>query len=74
MSRFVKEFDTINAAQPLSTEQVLELLGAEGKASGQRTDAVACFLAGASGWEQALRELRGAFAEVQAGLNDGQSE
>ena len=39
-----------------------------------RQDAVACFLSGGEGWEQALQELGGAFADEEQGLMRGQSE
>ena len=62
MARYDKDIDT-PGAQPLSDEQLLGLLGqASGEVSG-RTEAVARFLARAEGWQQAARQLDGAFSD-----------
>ena len=63
-----------SARGPLSLAQLAELLGPAAGSDAERKDAVACFLAGAEGWEEALRQLRGAFANEERGLTDGQAE
>ena len=73
MARFESDLDA-SAAGPLSLTQLLELLGPANGDEASRRQAVACFLAGAEGWEEALRTLGGAFAEGEAGLKDGQAE
>ena len=72
MARYDKNMDA-SAAQPLSGPQLLELLDQPPRGGSERTDAVACFLAGAEGWEQAAQQLGGAFAPCTPGLNDDQS-
>ena len=73
MARYDKNLEA-SAAQPLSAPQLLQLLDQPACGSSERTDAVACFLAGAEGWEAALRQVGGAFAEREPGLKDDQSE
>ena len=73
MARFERDLGAA-AAEPLSLTQLLELLGPAGGDEATRKQAVACFLAGAEGWEEALRSLGGAFAEGEARLRDDQAE
>jgi len=70
VARYDKNMDA-SAARPLSVEQLHELLDGPARGSSGRTDAVACFVAGAEGWEQAAQQLGGAFAECEPGLIDG---
>jgi hypothetical protein len=72
VARYDKNMDA-SAAQPLSVPQLLALLDQPARGGCERTDAVACFLAGAEGWEQAAQQLGGAFAEFEPGLTDAQS-
>jgi hypothetical protein len=71
VARYDKNIDA-SAAQPLSVRQLHELLDQSAAGSSERTDAVACFVAGAEGWEQAVRQLGGAFAQCEPGLFDDQ--
>ena len=73
MARYERDFGA-SAPEPLSLTQLLELLGPAAASDTARKDAIACFLAGAEGWEQALQRLRGAFAEGASGTSDGQTE
>ena len=73
MARYESNFGA-SASEPLSLTHLLELLGPAAGDDTARNDAVACFLAGAEGWEQALQRLRGAFAEGATGLSDEKAE
>lgn len=73
MARFERDLGA-SAAAPLSLAQLLDLLGPAAGGEVERTGAVARFVAGAEGWEEALRELGGTFAETEQGLTDGQAE
>ena len=73
MARYDKNMDA-SAAEPLSVPQLLELLDQPAPDGSERTDAVACFLAGAEGWEQAARQLGGAFAECKPESIDEKSQ
>ncbi len=58
-----------DADTPLSMDELLHLLGADDGADTQaRRQAIACYLSATDGWRDALKELRGAFAEEAAGL------
>ncbi|MEO7635140.1 MAG: hypothetical protein ABIS38_05780 [Sphingomicrobium sp.] len=73
MARYETDFGAA-APEPLSLTQLLELLGPAAAGDTARKDAIACFLAGAEGWEQALQRLRGAFADDATGLSGEQAE
>ncbi len=73
MARYERDFDA-SASEPLSPTRLLDLLGPAANGEDARKDAVACFLAGAEGWEEALQRLRGAFAEGEQGLTDDQAK
>ena len=62
MARYETDLDAAKA-EPLSVAQVLALLDPAGIGGSARTEAVARFLAGAEGWEEAAGKLGGAFAE-----------
>ncbi len=50
-------------------DELLHLLGADDGADTQaRRQAIACYLSATDGWRDALKELRGAFADEAAGL------
>ena len=73
VARYERDFGAC-APEPLSLTQLLELLGPAAADDTARNEAIACFLAGAEGWEQALQRLRGAFAAGATGLSDGKAE
>jgi hypothetical protein len=57
--------------QPLSLDELLLLLG--DKAAGEersREDAIACYLSASEGWRDAMKRLRGTFAERRGGLRE----
>ena len=61
-----------SAGQPLGASQVLAPPDRPVSAVSPRAAAVARFLAGAEGWEEAAQQLRGAFAQSQADVIDDQ--
>jgi len=72
VARYDKDLDA-RGAQPLSVPHMLALLDPAGNAGSARTEAVARFLAGAEGWEEAAEQLGGAFADCDPGSGDDQS-
>ena len=57
--------------KPLSLNELLELLGAEGELdSREREHAIACYLSAGEGWREAQQRTRGAFAEGESGLKE----
>ena len=59
------------AEEPLSFDELLALLGKVGEGDpDSRNDAIACALSASEGWEEAVRRLRGAFAEEAPGLRE----
>jgi hypothetical protein len=62
VARYEKDLDALGA-EPLSVPQVLALLEPTHGDGSARTAAVARFLAGAEGWEEAAAKLGGAFAD-----------
>jgi hypothetical protein len=68
VARHEGDFRT-DAEEPLSLDELLALLASveEGEA-GSRKDAIACALSASEGWQDAVKELGGAFAEEAAGL------
>jgi hypothetical protein len=60
-----------NAEEPLGLDELLALLGSVDKDDVQaRSVAVACALSASEGWQDAVRRLRGAFAEEAPGLKE----
>jgi hypothetical protein len=57
------------AEEPLSLDELIALLSsmAEGDPHA-RNDAIACALSASEGWQEAVRRLRGAFADEGPGL------
>ena len=69
LARFDGDFRTF-AEEPLSLNELLELLGKKAEESGRsREDAIACYLAGGDGWREAMKLLGGTFAEGATGLS-----
>jgi hypothetical protein len=64
----------INAEASLSLDELLALLGADGKDAPTREDIVACALSASEGWQEAVRRLGGAFAEEAARLKERKGE
>jgi hypothetical protein len=57
--------------EPLSVTELLALLGASAEdGEWSRENAVACYLSGSEGWRDAVKLLRGTFAERTAELKD----
>jgi hypothetical protein len=66
LSRFERDFSAAGDA-PLSTTELLNLLGANTNLTGpERQEAIACYLSAGDGWDRALKTLRGAFASDAA--------
>ena len=61
--------------QPLSLNELLALLD-EGIEAGEasRGDAIACYLSGSDGWREAVKRLRGTFAEEDARLRERKAD
>jgi hypothetical protein len=56
----------IGAEATLSLDELLDLLAMAGEEGGNsREDAIACYLSGSDGWREAVKFLRGAFAEEE---------
>ena len=63
------------AKEPLSLDELLSLLGnVAGKQGDSREDAIACALSASEGWQEAVKRLRGAFAEDAAELRERKDE
>ena len=60
-----------SAEQPLSLNELLELLNASGEGDFQaRQDAIACYLSAGEGWRDAMKRLDGAFADKESTLRE----
>jgi hypothetical protein len=60
-----------NGGAPLSIDELLALLGDDVRADAEsRQHAIACYLSGGEGWREAVKHLRGAFAEDASGLRE----
>jgi hypothetical protein len=60
-----------HAEEQLSVAELLALLGASAEGGEwSRENAVACYLSGSEGWRDAVKLLRGTFAEETAELKD----
>ncbi len=65
MARHEGDFHA-SAGEPLSLEELLDLLSAEGRFDSRaRQQAIACYLSAGEGWREAMRQLGGAFAEIE---------
>lgn len=70
MARHEGNFRT-GAEEPLSLNELIALLGSIGESDvASRNDAIACALSASEGWQDAVRRLRGAFADGGPGLRD----
>ena len=70
MARYERDFRG-NAKEPLSLDDLLTLLGNfEEGSERSRDDAIACALSASEGWQEAVKRLRGAFAENESGLSE----
>ena len=64
-----------SADEPLSFHDLLALLGSEDPADSQRRqDLNACYLSAGEGWREAMKQLGGAFAEIDAGLRERKAD
>ena len=60
-----------HAEEPLSVAELLALLGSSAEdGEWSRENAVACYLSASEGWREAVKLLRGTFAEGSAELKD----
>jgi hypothetical protein len=61
--------------EPLSLNELLALLGDGAEDGGRsRDDAIACYLSGSDGWREAVKLLRGTFAEEAAELRERKAD
>ena len=63
-----------SAEASLSLDELLAVLGAEGKDARSRDDIIACALSASDGWQEAVKRLGGAFAEEAARLRERKGE
>jgi hypothetical protein len=64
-----------DAEAPLSLDELLALLGSGAEVGDRsRQDAIACYLAGAEGWRDALKTLGGTFADQLEGLRERKAD
>ena len=62
-------------AEPLSIAELLEILDAtDGSSANARQLAVAHYLSGADGWQHAVKQLGGAFADSGRKLSERKSD
>jgi hypothetical protein len=73
LARYERNFRS-EAEEPLSLNELLALLGPETAGDRSREDAIACYLAGAEGWRDAMRLLGGTFAGEEAGLKERKAD
>jgi hypothetical protein len=65
----------VDAEAPLSLDELLALLGADGtNGAVTREDMIACALSASDGWQEAVKRLGGAFAEEGSGLKERKGE
>ena len=74
MARHESDFGA-KAREPLSLNELLDLLGTgAGTEESSREDAIACYLSGGEGWEDAVKRLGGTFAEGRSELKERKAE
>jgi hypothetical protein len=74
LARHEGDFRT-TAEEPLSIDELLALLSAEGEDGARaRQDAIACYLSAGDGWREAMKQLGGAFAELGSGLKESKTD
>ena len=69
LARHERDFRA-GADKPLELAELLELLGNSEERETSRESAIACYLSGTEGWRDALKFLRGTFAEGATELKD----
>ena len=70
MARYERDFRS-NKQEALGLEELLAMLGSAGEGEAQsREDAIACYLSGGDGWNEAVKLLGGTFAERVTGLRE----
>jgi hypothetical protein len=69
LARHEREF-LPGAEEPLSLNQLLELLDASGLRERDRENAIACYLSAGEGWREAMKKIGGAFAEGESVLKE----
>ena len=63
------------AEEPLSLDDLVALLAKFEEDNGlSREDAIACALSASEGWQEAVKQLGGAFASDASGLNERKDE
>ena len=63
------------AEKPLSLDEIVALIGAEGDLDSRERDiAIACYLSAGEGWREAKQRIGGAFAEGGSGLKERKSD
>jgi hypothetical protein len=63
------------AEAPLSLDELLAVLGSGATAEERtRQDAIACYLAGADGWRDAVKRLGGTFADEVTKLREQKAD
>jgi hypothetical protein len=62
------------AEEPLSLNELLELLDASGLEERDRENAIACYLSAGEGWREAMKKISGAFAEGESGLKERKAD
>ena len=73
MARHEREFRP-DGEEPLSLNQLLELLDASGLEERDRENAIACYLSAGDGWREAMTKISGAFAEGESGLKERKAD
>jgi hypothetical protein len=62
------------AEAPLSLDELIALIGAEGNPAPSREDIIACALSAGEGWQDAVKRLGGAFAGEATRLRERKAE
>jgi hypothetical protein len=73
LARHEREFRP-DVEEPLSLNQLLELLDASGLEERDRENAIACYLSAGDGWREAMKKISGAFAEGESGLKERKAD
>jgi hypothetical protein len=63
------------AQEPLGLAELLAMLGDAAESAGRsREDAIACYLSGSDGWNEAVKLLGGTFAGGATGLKERKAD
>jgi hypothetical protein len=73
LARHERDFQS-RTEEPLSLNELLELLNESGLEERDRENAIACYLSAGEGWREAMRKIGGAFAEGETGLKERKSD